>query len=76
VCPGSSITFPTFFVVFGFSLGHTAETDLGLFFSLPAAQALGQIPHDAVLPRLTAPEPQDRAVDQIPQFAVRNSHFL
>jgi len=29
-----------------------------------------------VLPHATAAEPQSRAIDYIPQFAVGNSHFL
>jgi hypothetical protein len=38
------------------------------------------LPHKRWIKYLTslwrAAEPQNRAVDQIPQFAVRNSHFL
>ena len=42
----------------------------------PAAKALDQIPRHGVLPRVTAAEPPNRAIDQILQFVVGNSHFL
>jgi hypothetical protein len=69
------MTFRTFLIAFSFLSGHTAERTWVCFFRSPAAQALDQIPRRGVLPRATAAEPPNRAGDQIPQFAVGNSHF-
>jgi len=54
---------------------HTAERIWFCSFLSPAAQVLDQIPRLGVLPRVMAAEPQNRAIDQIPQFVVGNSHF-
>jgi len=43
---------------------------LGLFSSLSRRVSAGSNTRHGVLPRVTAAEPQNRAIDQVPQFVV------
>src|SRR5438034_11544809 len=66
--------------VFHGYFGPELDLPLGYFdcivFNDVLEQMLDQIPRHGVLPRVRAAEPQNRAIDQIPQFVVANSHFL
>ena len=66
--------------VFHGYLGPELDLPLGYFdcivFNDVLEHVLDQIPRHGVLPRVMAAEPQNRAIDQILQFVVGNSHFL